>query len=431
MTTNTINTAELTITAMGGMGDGITSYKGKTIFVPHTCKGDVVKLTITKEQKDSARAIVTELVTPSPERQIPPCRHYEQCGGCRLQHLNHVAYTSFKQSILTQIITELHVDRSVITPLEEVGAGSRRRVEFKVSVCKGEISLGFFESQSHTVIDIVECPVTEPSLVALLPELKSVLASLKKPGQIKAVHVTMLENGVDMVLAVQNPCNHTDQEKLRAFAKANDIIRLCESVVKESERPDTTCLYDSGKATITFGDFTVALPQSAFLQATQKGQEAITRHVVSLLKDANVVADLYAGCGTYSFSLLQKDRRVSAYEGAVQMVSAMQNTIIQHKVEHQAQAQIRDLFARPLSAKAFEPFDGVVINPPRNGALPQVKELAKSKVKRIVMVSCNPATFKRDAACLLKGGYKMISATAIDQFYWSSHLEIVACFECC
>jgi 23S rRNA (uracil1939-C5)-methyltransferase len=429
--TNTINNTEFTITALGGMGDGITSYEGKTLFVPHTCKGDVVRLAISKEQKDSARATVTELVTPSPDRQEAPCCHYAQCGGCSLQHIKPEAYTHFKQGILEQILTELHVDRSILTPLEEVGRGSRRRVEFKVSVCKGVVSLGFFESRSHAVIDLAECLITDPALVALLPALRELLASFKKPGQVKAVHLTALAKGVDMVLVTQKSCNDTDRSALITFTKAHGIIRLCESVLKESARPEITCLYDSGDAAITFGDVTVTLPQNAFLQATQKGQDVITRHVTALLKNARVIADLYAGCGTYSFALLQKNRRISAYEGAREMVTAMQNAILQHDLEHQVQAQTRDLFTRPLSAKALEPFDGVVINPPRNGALPQIKELAKSKVKHIAMVSCNPATFKRDAAHLLQAGYRMVSAAAIDQFYWSGHLEIVAGFEYC
>ena len=225
-----------------------------------------------------------------------------------------------------------------------------------------------------------------------------------------------------------------DKETLIAFAEASPLVRLTIQVqpkrvsrrVPQAEDPVT--LYDTDQATITFADVEVMLPPGAFLQATRAGQEAITAQVVKHLQHRDMIADLYSGCGTYSFPLIQHANRVSAYEGVSEMAAAMNNACVRHGLDERMQTTVRDLFSDPLSAEELNAFDGVVINPPRNGALPQVKQIGKSKIRQVVMVSCDPSTFKRDASALLAAGYTLTEVTPIDQFTWSHHLEVVAAF---
>lgn len=426
---------KLTIDALGGIGDGLARYEGNTVFVPLTCPGDTVNAILHKAGKDHLRATATEIITPSEHRQLPPCRHFGTCGGCSLQHLNSTTYTRFKQNILAHIITELGVAPSVITPMVEVGEKSRRRAEFKIAVNKGVVSLGFYAPKSHDIIALTECPVSDDRLTALLPPLKNCLQSLKKPGMLKAISVTALDSGLDAIIIVRSPLSDSDREKLVSFAKAHNVARLNEHIQTHElshtspSAEHSTCLYDGENSAIALGGVQVLLPVGAFLQATHKGQTAITQLVTEHLAGCERIADLYAGCGTYSFELVKHTASVTAYEGTEDMVQAMHNAIIRNNLEGRMTAYTRDLFTRPLNKEELNRFDGVVINPPRNGALPQIKHLITSAARTIVMVSCNPATFKRDAQCLIKGGYRLTRATAIDQFYWSGHLELVACFQ--
>jgi 23S rRNA (uracil1939-C5)-methyltransferase len=435
MTHNTAKSSllELNIIRLGGMGDGIAEYNGKNVFVPFTCAGDVVRASIAKETKGEIRADLQDIITPSPNRQTPPCKHFTICGGCSLQHLNEPTYNGFKQQMLNSFVHGLGIDESIIQPMVEIKAQSRRRVEFKVLV-NNNVRIGFFGKSSHDLIDITECPITDPVLLAPLPALKATLKQLKSANRLNSIALTALPNGLDAILKCSAPLVKQDIDALVAFAEQNGIIRLSAQIKTRHESrqhftpDDSICLYDTGKATINFAGIDVELPAGAFLQATKAGQDAITELVVHHLQGCQYIADLYSGCGTYSFALIKQAKRVAAYEGGAEMSAAMNNACVRAGLDERMTTTVRDLFASPLTKKELFHFDGLVINPPRNGALPQVINIAKSNVKKIVMVSCNPDTFKRDAKELLNAGYKLTSITPIDQFYWSNHLELVASF---
>ncbi len=447
MTYNTPNSSllELNITRLGGMGDGIAEHDGKPVFVQFTCVGDVIKAKITKQTKSEIRAELHSIITPSPNRQKPPCEHFSICGGCSLQHLNPPTYNAFKQSMLSSFIYGIGVDASVIEPMVEIKAQSRRRVEFKIVITNNarnndvknndnNIQVGFFASKSHDLVDVNQCPISDPALLAPLASFKETLKRLKSANRLNAISLTALQNGLDVIIKCNAPLAKPDIEILVEFAKKNGIIRLHTQIKthyesrQHSTPPEPTCLYDEGNATINFAGIDVELPANAFLQATKAGQEAITKLVVEHLHGCQYIADLYSGCGTYGFALIKQSQRVAAYEGAAEMSAAMNDACVRSGLDGKMATTVRDLFTDPLTKKELFHFDGLVINPPRNGALPQIVNISKSNVKKVVMVSCNPETFKRDAKELLQGGYKLTSITPIDQFYWSSHLELVALF---
>jgi 23S rRNA (uracil1939-C5)-methyltransferase len=324
-----------------------------------------------------------------------------------------------------QVVRKLGYGDEIVSDLVEVGQGSRRRAEFKVSVNKGEVSIGFFEAKSHKVIDVAMCPVTSDEIVSLLPNLREAIASLKKPGNIKAVNVSQMQNGLDVFITVGANCSANDAEKLVLFAKDNGILRLAQ----KEEKEEADVLYCSKLPLVAFGGVEVELPVGSFLQATEIGQMAITSIILGALKDHKRVVDLYCGAGTYSLPLVTSGHVVQAYEGSNEMITALHNAIRRSNLDSKISASTRDLFRRPLKQHELKNFDAVVINPPRNGALPQAEEIAKSDVKKVVMVSCNPATFERDAKSLIDGGFLLEGATAIDQFYWNAHLEVVGVFK--
>ncbi len=426
---------ELSITSLGGMADGIGQHQGKPVFVPFTCAGDVVKAQVKRDTRDEIHAELVSIIAPSADRQSPPCQHFGVCGGCSLQHINEPTYRIFKQQLIESFIAGMGVDRAIIAPMVEIKQHSRRRADFKVEVHHDAIRIGFMARGSHTLVNLNECAISDLALLNIVPAFKDCLGTLKKPGRVKSMSVTALEHGLDVTLKLVSALGTVDKDTLIAFAKNSAIIRLNTQIKTrhESRRvaivEDPICLYDEGTATIAFAGIDVALPSGAFLQATHAGQMAITNLVTQHLKGCNTVADLYSGCGTYSFPLIQQTPRVSAYEGAAEMAAAMNDACVKYGLDEKIETTVRDLFDYPLTAEELSYFDGLVINPPRNGALPQIKAIGQSTVRTVVMVSCDASTFKRDAKHLIECGYALTLAVPIDQFYWSRHIELVAIFK--
>lgn len=407
---------ECEIQALGGLGDGIAEYEGKTLHIPYTVPGDIVKFDL----HDPGNSL--DILRKSKDRIDPACKHFGECGGCQLQHLKTEHYRQFKQNILEKIIQSLGCDSEVVQPLIELGAQSRRRVEFKLQHHKKQTKLGFFRNRSHEVVAVNHCPVITPLLERTIAPLKEWLAQSKNARSISAIHLTELASGIDAVIHLRKSLTSSDRMAWKEFAQQQAWIRL----IEKSDNHQT--LYKSGETLIKFGAVTIELPADSFLQATLAGEKAITDQVLRFMEGCDHIADLYSGCGTYSFPLLQQAQHISAFEGSHEMVAAMHNAILKADMESRITATSRDLYRHPLKTHELKPYDGIVINPPRNGALPQTKELAYCTAKTITTVSCNPATFKRDAGFLLEHGWKVEEVVAIDQFYWSNHLEIVAKF---
>ncbi|MCB1639402.1 MAG: class I SAM-dependent RNA methyltransferase, partial [Thiothrix sp.] len=335
------------------------------------------------------------------------------------------AYRDFKQGILASFVGGMGLEPDVLAPLVEVGMHARRRAELKIACTEQGVRIGFYAKASHQLVDVTVCSISDPAITRILPVLRRGIAALNAPERCTSISLTALDAGLDAVMRLSHPLSREDTEKLIACAQECGIIRL------HTQLPEAQplCLYDTGGAIITFGGVAVALPAGAFMQASAAGEQAITRVVLKHLQGCARVADLYAGCGTYSFPLSQQSQQVSAYEGAQVMVTAMQQACGREGLRERVQARLRDLYTHPLTAQELNAYDGLVINPPRNGALPQVQQIAHSTVGRVVMVSCDPATFKRDARCLLESGYRLIHMVPIDQFTFSRHLELVAVFE--
>lgn len=410
-------TVTLSITHLGAMGDGAAAYQGQTVFVPFTAPGDTVQAVL--EPGNRARPI--NIITPSPDRAAPRCPVFGRCGGCQLLHLSEETYRSFKQNILFEVVNRLDVNPAVLQPVVLVGAGTRRRLDIKIAVHKGAVRMGFFAAKSHELVDITECLVAAPGITALFAPLRALFSNFKKPGVLLGLALTQLDAGFDALLTLRAPLHALDIKALDAFATEHIILRLYTRL----DGDDTLKPLKRGTVTTPMGGVAVELPPGAFLQATQAGQALLTDYVLRHTAGHARVVDIYAGCGTYSFPMATRGQNVRAVEGDEAMVHALHNAIRTAGLEARMTAQQRDLFKNPLR---IQDVDAVVINPPRNGAKPQIENIARSRTKVVVMLSCNPATFERDARVLLESGYELTDITPIDQFHGSYHLEVAAAF---
>ncbi len=417
--------AEIVITRLGRQGDGIGEYAGSPVYVAGTLPGERVRVTLPEKNAQIWRARLNDILEPSADRISPACPHFSVCGGCSLQHLSSSRYREFKESIVSRLLARLGTPDCVRQPVMELGCGSRRRAELKLQLYKGEVRIGYFASRSHALADIQCCPLLSAPLEALIMPLKVHVGSLTQPGHIAALWLAETAEGVRLTSLLHKPLRPADKEALTRFAQEKGLAEL--SVIEEHDPASFRRLWGA-PAHVVVGEVRVELPPGAFQQASAQAQAVMTTRVQAHLEKCRHAVDLYAGCGAYSFPLLTNGMRVAAFEGDAEMVTAMENARRHYGLETRFTAACRDLHRMPLSARELEAFDGCVINPPRAGAARQVEQLAKSHMKHIAMVSCNPASFERDAQLLLAHGFCLKEIAPIDQFYWSAHLELVALF---
>jgi 23S rRNA (uracil1939-C5)-methyltransferase len=383
------------IVRLASRGDGV-SESGR--HVPMAAPGDLVA-------PDGS-------LTPGPHRQIPPCRHFPECGGCQLQHVDDIAYADFLRDRIAAALAAQHVPAPEILEPHLSPPNSRRPASLRFD--RG--ALGFNAEASHRVIDMRECHILRPELFALVEPLRRLLRRFGGRGA--GVRLTLADQGADVLLEKVAAEGLEAAEALTEFAGAHRLARLA---IVDGYGPQTR--WEPEPVTATLGGVAVPLPHGAFLQATAEGEQALVAAVREAVGEARVVADLFSGLGTFALAL---DGKVFAAEGArdasMALNSASKSTGRSVFVEH------RDLFRRPLPTKDMDRFEAVVLDPPRAGAKEQVAELARSEVPRIAFVSCNPNTFARDARTLIEGGYRLCWVKPVGQFRWSTHVELAAAF---
>ena len=401
---------ELEIERLGARGDGIARYRGRVVYVPFTAPGDRVRVALTGARGEGVSARLVELVQPSEARAVPPCRHFGTCGGCSFQHVSTDAYAEAKRSLVVDALARHGLAGAPVEPLRRLPPGTRRRARF--SVRGGRI--GFQGRASHTLVALEECAVLAPVIVALLPALRRLRNNV-------GYSVTLADTGLDVVAERPRAPDLGELETLATFAEGNDLARL-----SWRSGDETVPLAQRRPVRVVLGSVPVDLPADAFLQATPEAEAALTALVLAGTAGAVRVADLFAGIGTFTFALAS-GARVHAVEGAAPALAALRAAANRAGLAR-VSTETRDLEARPLGPEELAAYDAVVFDPPRAGAKAQAEALARSSVPRVVAVSCNPATFARDAATLVAGGYRLESVVPVDQFVWSPHVELVATF---
>jgi 23S rRNA (uracil1939-C5)-methyltransferase len=411
---------ELTITAMGAAGDGIAYRDGKTLYLPDTLPGEQVRATLAGN-----RAQVVERLTSSVERVTPPCPEAGICGGCALQHWAAEPYSAWKKAKLAQVLARAGFPEATIAPLVATPPATRRRADLALRRISSGVTLGFHARGAARVVDLPNCTVLDPRLVALFDPLRSVLQGLAALRREGSAVLNLLDTGPDLLLRTDGPLDATGRTRLATFARAQGLPRI--AWAQGDGTPETAA--QLGPVAIRFAGVPVVPPPGAFLQASAAGEAAIVAAVLAGLPDRlparTVIADLYAGLGTLSLPLATR-ARVRAFEGEASAVNALAKAA--NAAGARVQANRRDLLRQPLAGGELRDYPIVVLDPPFAGAAEQVTLLARAAVPRIIYVSCNLAALQRDAAILAQAGYRGMAAVPVDQFLWSQHLEAVVTF---
>ena len=351
-------------------------------------------------------------VVPGPHHQTPPCRHFPECGGCQLQHLDDAAWAGFITDRVAGALSAQGLTAEIRPP-----ALSPPRTRRRASLHFDRGRLGFAAEKSHAIVDVRECHVLAPELFALVAPLRRLIAGLRPKRRVD-VHLTLADRGADVLLTGVTIEGLAATESLAAFAEAHALARLA---TDDGFGPETR--WEPQPATITLGGVPVPLPPAAFLQATREGEAALVGAVREGVGEARTVADLFAGLGTFAFALPGK---VYAAEGARDALLALKAAA--GAAQRPIFAEHRDLYRRPLTPAELDRFDAIVLDPPRAGAREQVAQLAAARAPSLVYVSCNPSSFARDAAILVKGRWRLEWVLPVGQFRWSTHVELAARF---
>ena len=389
------------VVRVAARGDGVTE-SGR--HVPMTAPGDTVRA-------DGS-------VEPGPHRAVPPCRHFPECGGCQLQHLDDDAFAAFLVDRVASALAAQGVAAPEILAPHISPPVSRRRASVRAERRGKQVLLGFNAEASHRIIDMRECFILRTELFAVVEPLRRLMGQLLGPRGSGGVRMSLCDQGADILLEKVSADGLEAAEALTVFAETYRLARLA---IDDGYGPQTR--WEPEPVTVTLAGVPVALPHGAFLQATADGEAALVAAVREALGPARIVADLFAGLGTFALSL---EGRILAAEGARDAALALKSAA--NRAQRQVFVDHRDLFRRPLDEKELSRFEAVVIDPPRAGAREQVAQLARSAVARIASVSCNPATFARDAKTLIDGGYRLDWVKPIGQFRWSTHVELAAAF---
>lgn len=420
--------AEVTIAEVGARGDGVAPLDGTKVFVPFTVAGDRARVRVS-EATDGAgkgeglRGEVLDLLEPGPGRGTPACRHFGTCGGCSLQHMGDAAYAAWKVDLARGALARVGLADVAMEPLFRTPPGARRRARFAALKRGQRLWFGFNERMSHRVVDLEECPVLIPVLAALVEPLRALLRDLLPEGGSCDALASALEGGIDLLLIGPKTLDRAARERLVAF-DAGGVVRLS---WQADDRGSPEPIAHRQPVAARFGGVAVTPPPGAFLQASAEGEAALVGAVLDAMGEmggeAKRVADLFAGLGTFAVPLARR-AAVHAVEGDAPALAALNRAAGALRLT----TERRDLFTDPLTAKELARFDAVVFDPPRAGAAAQARALAESKVPLVVGVSCNPATFARDARALADGGYRLERVRPVDQFLWSAHLELVGVF---
>ncbi|WP_370274136.1 class I SAM-dependent RNA methyltransferase [Pseudooceanicola nitratireducens] len=400
---------EHVIERLGHQGDGIAPGP---VFAPMTLPGEVVTGTLNGQRLDQVR-----IVTPSSDRVAAPCRHFKTCGGCQVQHASDGFVEHWKAGIVREALRAQGIEAE-IAGVETSPPRSRRRAGLSARRTKKGAMAGFHGRASGTIVEIPDCQLLHPDLIAALPVAEALaVAGGSRKGELN-VSVTLSDGGLDVAVRDGKPLDRDLEVALAQQAEALDLARLSwdGEVIAMRRAPGQI-----------FGPARVVPPPGAFLQATPQGEAALLRAVSEITEGASKIADLFAGCGTFALPLARR-AEVLAVEGDRAMIAALDRGWREAQGLKRVEGVTRDLFRNPLLRDEFKGIDAVVIDPPRAGAEAQVTELAEARVPVIAHVSCNPVTFARDAARLIAAGYVMGPVRVVDQFRWSSHVELVAGF---
>ncbi|WP_375412567.1 class I SAM-dependent RNA methyltransferase [uncultured Bradyrhizobium sp.] len=406
----------LAIDHVGHRGDGVAFAGGQAVFVPYTLGGEAVEAGAVPGHPD--RRLLLRVATASAERIAPFCPYFGACGGCAIQHWQPQAYRAWKRRIVVDTLAHAAIECPVGDLIDAHGSGRRRITAHARSGSSGDLRIGFAAAGSHAIVEIEACPILDSGLHGALDAARALADVLKPTAKPLDVQVTATQGGLDIDVRGSGPLPPAMIASLSRIAEQHGLARLT--------RHGELVLMRTPPV-VGMGIAAVELPPGSFLQATAAGEEALAALAAKHCQGAKRIADLFCGVGPFALRLATRTR-ISAFDGDAGAVIALQKAAASTPGLKPIKAERRDLFRRPLVPQELRDFDAVVFDPPRQGAQAQVRQLAASRIPVIVAVSCNAATFARDARILIDGGYRIEGVTPVDQFRHTPHVELVARF---
>lgn len=402
----------VTVDRLGHHGDGIIATAAGPVFAPGLLPGEVAEGDLVGDRLSSIR-----ILTPSTHRVKPPCPHARICGGCQMQHVSDPYVSAWKEGIVRTALTGQGL-AAVFRPMQTSPPRSRRRATLAGRKTKGGALVGFHARASDVLIPVPQCHLLHPDLVTTFPGLAALVHLGASRSAEVQLTVTQSAAGADVSVTGGKALDAVQQMQMARLCETHGFARLTwnDKAVTLRAQPVQR-----------FGRAVVTPPPGAFLQATAQGEAALVQAVSLAIGPAQRIADLFAGCGTFALALAER-AEVLAVESDPAMTAALDKAARSTDGLRRVEVECRDLFRRPLEAEEFKGIGAVVIDPPRPGAEAQTRNLAGARVPVIASVSCNPATFARDARILVNAGYNLDWVQVIDQFRWSTHVELVARF---
>lgn len=403
---------KVTVGRVGHLGHGIVQSGEAVVYAPGLLPGEVAEGDLAGDTLTNIR-----ILTPSVHRVRPPCAHARSCGGCLMQHADDGFVEGWKEGIVKGALAGQGLEAPLLPSLTSPPR-SRRRATLTGRKTRSGVLLGFHARGADKVVAIPQCQLLHPDLISALPGLEA----LVRLGATRSCEVqltlTRSLDGTDVLVTGGKVLDGALRMDLARLAEAQGLARLTWS-------GETVALRTHPRQRMGRG--LVTPPPGAFLQATEAGEAALVQGVLAALGPARRIVDLFAGSGTFTLPLAER-AEVHAVEGEAAMVQALDRAVRACEGLKRVTAETRDLFRRPLEPDELAGFDGVVIDPPRAGAEAQTEALARARVPRIAYVSCNPASFARDARVLVAAGYVLERVQMVDQFRWSAHVELVGQF---
>lgn len=406
----------LVIDRVGHRGDGVADTRSGPVFVPYTLPGDTVDAEAVPGHPD--RRHLLRIEAPSTERIAPFCPHFGICGGCATQHWQEDPYRAWKRDLVVTALEHAGIAAEVDDLRDAHGEGRRRAVFHARRGTKDIVEVGFSALRAHTIVPIDRCPVLAPGMHGAIEVAWKISEVLKPQGKPLDIQITATNGGMDIDVRGSGALDAQRTAALARVAASGRIARITRhgELVTQIAPPS-----------IAMGRAQVVLPPGSFLQATALGEETLASLVLDHVGKAKTIADLFCGVGPFALRLAER-ARVTACDSDAKAIEALKRAAAAGQGLKPVGAMSRDLFRRPLVAQELAKFDAVIFDPPRQGAEAQTRELAKSKVPVVIAVSCNAATFARDAKLLIDGGYRLEKVAPVDQFKYTAHVEIVARF---
>ena len=428
---------QVVVESLDQEGRGVAHLDGKAIFIDGALPGETVEYSSYRRKPRYDLASVTRVVAPSAQRVAPRCRYFGLCGGCSLQHLDERAQVAAKQRKLEDDLARIGnvTAGRMLPPIYGPAWQYRYRARFSVRFVpkKGGVLVGFHERRHSYVADMLSCEVVPARVSRWLPALRELVGGLSIRARIPQIELALGDDRDALVLRVLDGPDAADREKLCAFAQSQRV-----TLYLQPRGPDSVHALWPEHATepeyrLPEFDLALAFGPTEFTQVNPAVNRVLVRCALALLepRSGERVADMFCGIGNFSLAIARRGATATGFEGSRALVSRAGHNAERNGLAARARFVVADLFsADPESAHAYQGFDRMLIDPPRDGAVELVKSLEPPLPTRVVYVSCNPATLARDAAVLVHTkGYRLDAAGVVNMFPHTAHVESIAAFE--